>query len=148
MKTIKNILFITILFFSASAAAQQISTAELQVDGLTCSMCSRATETALRSLDFVEDVTPDLNKNLFILKFKKGDVNPELLKKKVEDAGFSVGTLSAILNFKQTTLDAEGKANVSGFTYQFTNGKSKVLDGPVKATLVNAKNMNVYQLSI
>jgi len=149
MKTIKNIIFITLLFISAGASAQQITTAELQVNGLTCSMCSRATETALRSLNFIEDVTPDLNKNLFVLKFKKeANINPELLKEKVEDAGFSVGTLSTALNFSQTKLDAEGKTTINGFTYQFINGKDKVLNGTVKATLVNAKNMNVYQLSI
>ena len=149
MKTIKNIIFITLLFISAGASAQQITTAELQVNGLTCSMCSRATETALRSLNFIEDVTPDLNKNLFVLKFKKeANINPELLKEKVEDAGFSVGTLSTALNFSQTKLDEEGKTTINGFTYQFINGKDKVLNGTVKATLVNAKNMNVYQLSI
>ena len=138
MKTIKNIIILFFIVLSANVSAQQISAAELQVTGLTCSMCSKATETSLRTLDFIEDVTPDLNKNLFIITFKKSSgVSLDLIKDKVQDAGFSVGGLSTTINFEQTKVDAAGKAIVNGKVYQFSNAKNQVLNGPVKATILD-----------
>ncbi|HEY0176555.1 MAG TPA: hypothetical protein VGC08_09270, partial [Pedobacter sp.] len=71
MKTIRYFILFSIVFFSGQTFAQQISKAELQVNGLTCSMCSRATETSLKSLGFIETITPDLNRNVFVLTFRK-----------------------------------------------------------------------------
>lgn len=120
------------------ASAQQITGAALQVTGLTCSMCSKATETSLRSLDFIEKITPDLNKNLFVLTFKKGKtVNIDLLRKKVQDAGFSVGSLEANFNFNQVKLNESGLAVAGGNAYRFVNARNKVLNGEVKATIVD-----------
>ena len=70
MKTIKYSMLFLLLFIGGNTFAQQISKAELQVNGLTCSMCSRATETSLKSLGFIENVSPDLNRNVFVLTFK------------------------------------------------------------------------------
>ena len=153
MKTIKNFIAIFILFTSISASAQQISKAELQVTGLTCSMCSKATETSLRTLNFIADITPDLNKNLFLITFKKGNkVDIASIKDKVEDAGFSVGGMSAIIDFSQTKIGENGQVVVNGQNYQFTNLKSRVLDGEVKATVsdkdLKSKSTPVYRLSI
>ncbi|WP_432710097.1 heavy-metal-associated domain-containing protein [Pedobacter sp.] len=176
MKTILN-LFIFLLF-AGTASAQQITTVDLQVTGLTCSMCSKATEKSLRTLDFITDVKPDLNKNLFVLSFKKGQpVNLDLIKKKVEDAGFSVGALEATFDFSQLKVDDKGIASSGNVAYRFLNTKNKVLNGPVKATvldknfvsqaafkknaakfntptyasgkgMVNGKNTRIYHLSI
>jgi len=60
-----------LLLSAGDLSAQQISSAELQVNGLTCSMCSQATEKSLKTLGFVEDITPDLNTNTFMIRFKK-----------------------------------------------------------------------------
>ena len=176
MKTILN-LFIFLLLAS-TASAQQITAIDLQVTGLTCSMCSKATEKSLRTLDFIADVKPDLNKNLFVLSFKKGpSVNLDLIKKKVEDAGFSIGNLVATFDFKQLTVDEKGLATSGNVAYKFLNTKSKVINGPVKAAVldknftsqanfkknvakfntptyasgkgvVNGKNTRIYHLSI
>ena len=153
MKTIKHFIATFILFFSAAASAQQISKAELQVTGLTCSMCSKATETSLRTLSFISDITPDLNNNLFVITFKKDSkVDIASIKEKVEDAGFSVGGMSATINFNQTKIGEDGQVAVNGQTYQFTNVKSRVLNGDVKAILsdkdLKSKSTPVYRLSI
>jgi copper chaperone CopZ len=138
MKTIINSFLIVITLFSFKASAQQISAAELQVTGLTCSMCSKATETSLRTLNFIENVTPDLNNNLFLITFKKGSgVNIDLIRAKVQDAGFSVGSLATTINFSQTKVDAAGQAVVDGQVYQFLNAKNQLLNGPVKATVLD-----------
>lgn len=176
MKTILNLILLVLL--GGTASAQQFTGAELQVTGLTCSMCSKATETSLRSLDFIEKITPDLNKNLFILTFKKNKtVNIDLMKKKVEDAGFSIGNMEATLNFNRVKVDESGLAVADGNAYRFQNAKNQVLNGEVKATvldknfvssasfkknaakfnaasyatgrgLVNGKNTRIYHLSI
>lgn len=138
MKTIKYFILSAILFISGNTFAQQISKAEVQVNGLTCSMCSKATETSLKSLGFIESITPDLNRNVFVLTFKQDEkVNMDDIKAKVEDAGFSVGDLSATINFKNTTVDEAGLAQVDGTVFQFVNAKSKTLDGPVTARVID-----------
>ncbi|MBB6273671.1 copper chaperone CopZ [Pedobacter cryoconitis] len=138
MKTIRYFIVILFMFIGGSTFAQQISKAELQVNGLTCSMCSRATETSLKSLGFIEDVTPDLNRNVFVLTFKSGQkVDLDQIRDKVQDAGFSIGDLSATINFKNTAVDDAGLAQLDGSVFQFINAKSKTLDGPVIARIMD-----------
>jgi len=138
MKTTNIIMGILILFVFNKVSAQQINTVEMQVTGLTCSMCSQATEKSLRTLDYVSNVTPDLNKNLFVLTFKKDKaVNFDQLNKKVKDAGFSIGKLEATINFTQTKIDDDGQAIIGNTIYRFTNAKNKVLNGPIKVNVID-----------
>lgn len=138
MKTTKLIFGFLLLFTVNKALAQQVSNVEMQVVGLTCSMCSQATEKSIRTLDFVSNVTPDLNRNVFVVTFKKDKpVNFDLLNKKVKDAGFAVGKLDATINFNQLAIDANGQAIANGNVYRFDNAKSKVLNGPVKVSLID-----------
>jgi len=126
------------LFFAVNVSAQQISTADLQVTGLTCSMCSNATQKSLETLNFISSVKPDLNKNIFVLTFKKdANINLDLVRKKVQDAGFSVGGLTASFNFNQVKIDDKGQAVVDGNVYRFVNAKSKTLNGTIKASVVD-----------
>ncbi|MDQ0968809.1 copper chaperone CopZ [Flavobacterium sp. W4I14] len=137
MKAIKKF-GIIMLFFAVKVSAQQISSADLQVTGLTCSMCSNATQKSLETLNFISSVKPDLNKNIFVLTFKKdANINLDLVRKKVQDAGFSVGGLTASFNFNQLKIDDKGQAVVDGNVYRFVNAKSKTLNGPVKASIVD-----------
>lgn len=126
------------LFFAVKVSAQQISSADLQVTGLTCSMCSNATQKSLETLNFISSVKPDLNKNIFVLTFKKdANINLDLVRKKVQDAGFSVGGLTASFNFNQVKIDDKGQAVVDGNVYRFVNAKSKTLNGTIKASVVD-----------
>lgn len=137
MKTIK-LFSIIMLIFAAQVSAQQISTADLQVTGLTCSMCSNATQKSLETLGFINSVKPDLNKNIFVLNFKKGaDINLDMVRKKVQDAGFSVGGLTADFTFNQVKVDDKGQAIVDGNVYRFVNAKNKILNGTVKASVID-----------
>lgn len=138
MKTIKFFILSLFILSGSNLHAQNISIAELQVTGLTCSMCSKATETSLRTLDFIQDIKPDLNKNLFTLSFKKDkNVNLDLIRKKVEEAGFSVGKFSATFNFKNANLDPNGRTTINGVHYQILGADQKVLNGAVKATVID-----------
>lgn len=138
MNTKKIIIAFLMLFAINKVSAQQINAVEMQVTGLTCSMCSQATEKSLRTLSYVSNVNPDLNKNLFMLSFKKdGTVNFDQLQKKVKDAGFSVGNLAATINFNQAKVDEDGQVVIGGNVYRFANVKNKVLNGPVKVNVID-----------
>ncbi|PWS27878.1 hypothetical protein DHW03_09910 [Pedobacter yonginense] len=137
MKTIK-LFSIIMLFIAVNVSAQKITSADLQVTGLTCSMCSNATQKSLETLDFISSVKPDLNKNIFVLTFKKdADINLDLIRKKVQDAGFSLGGLMANFSFNQVKIDDKGQAIVDGSVYRFVNAKNKTLNGTVKASVVD-----------
>ena len=74
--------FILILLFNHSSA--QFIRAELEVSGLTCSMCSLSTQKSLNTLGFIQKINPDLNKNIFYIDFKSGQaVSLDAIKQKV-----------------------------------------------------------------
>lgn len=137
MKFIKILSFL-LVFGIAKISAQEITGAQIQVSGLTCSMCTQATEKSLRTLDFIGEIKTDLNKNQFDVTFQKGKkVNLDLVRTKVEDAGFSVGGLTANFIFNGAVVDAQGQSITDGNVYRFTNVKGKTLSGPVKATIID-----------
>lgn len=89
-------LFILLLLISSISKAQFINT-KLQVAGLTCAMCSFATHKQLQTLDFIDSIGTDLETNTFFLTFKPNlEVNFDLIKTRVEDAGFSVSSLVVV----------------------------------------------------
>jgi copper chaperone CopZ len=135
MKTLK--IFIIILALSVSAAKAQFIKAELQVSGLTCSMCSKATEKSLRALDFIGDIKPDLNRNLFLITFKNNTpVNLEQISKKVQGAGFSVNSLKATVNFDNIKV-VNNSFNYAGDTYVLVNNTGNQLNGQQSITVVD-----------
>ncbi|MVN20104.1 heavy-metal-associated domain-containing protein [Mucilaginibacter arboris] len=136
MKTFKILL--AVLAVSIGAAKAQFVKAELQVSGLTCSMCSKATEKSLRTLPFISDIKPDLNRNLFVITFKKdAPVNLEAISKKVQDAGFSVNKLTASFNFDNLKINNNYHFNYAGNTYHFLNVKDETLNGVTPVTIVD-----------
>ena len=138
MKTIRIFSTAVLLLIANIASAQQITSAELQVTGLTCSMCSQATEKSLKTLGFIESITPDLNKNVFMIRFKgQQPVNIDMIKKKVQDAGFSIGSLTAVINFNNVKIDAKGLMVNGTRAYRFINARDKVLNGNVKVNVVD-----------
>lgn len=138
MKIISYIFFFFAVLGTGNTFAQDISGAELQVNGLTCSMCSRATETAIKSLGFIDTIKPDLNRNVFVLTFKPGQaVSLDAIRDKVQEAGFSIGDLSATINFKQTSVDRNGMARLGNHVFRLLNVKDRVLDGPVTARVLD-----------
>jgi copper chaperone CopZ len=134
MKTLK--IFIVLLITTISAKAQ-FTKAELQVSGLTCSMCSKATEKSLRTLEFIGDIKVDLNRNIFLITFKKdAPVNLEQISKKVQNAGFFVNSLKATFNFDGVKV-SDNTFSYAGDNYRLVNGGDKTLSGPVMVTVVD-----------
>ncbi len=134
----KKIILSTILLFTGVIANAQITKAELTATGLTCSMCSKATYKQLTALPEVEKVDTDLNKTAFILHFKPGStVNPGDLKKAVEEAGFAVGELVVVFNFKNQQSEDNGSFTQDNITYTFMDSKPAVLAGEVKVQILD-----------
>jgi len=135
MKTLK--IFLIIFIASITAAKAQFTKAELQVSGLTCSMCSKATEKSLRTLNFIGDIKADLNRNVFVITFKKDvPVNLDQISKKVQNAGFFVNNLKATFNFDIVKVN-NNAFNYGGDSYRVVNGEGKTLAGPVTVTVVD-----------
>ena len=134
----KKIFITSIILFASVIANAQITKAELTATGLTCSMCSKATYKQLTSIPEVEKVETDLNKTAFILHFKNGSaVNPGDLKKKVEDAGFSVGELIVVFNFNNQKAENNSSFTQDNITYTFMDTKPGVLAGEVKVKVLD-----------
>lgn len=128
---------ILLLALTIGSAKAQFTKAELQVSGLTCSMCSKATEKALRTLSFIGDVKPDLNRNVFVISFKSdAPVNLDQISKKVQNAGFSVNNLKATFNFTNQKLSGNS-FTYAGDTFLVVNGADKNPAGPTAITIVD-----------
>jgi len=134
----KKLFILTVVLFVSVVVNAQILKAELTATGLTCSMCSKATYKQLISIAAVEKVEPDLNNTAFLLYFKKGSaVNIDDVKKKVEDAGFSVGELVVVFNFKDQQAANNGTFTLDNNTYTFMDTKAGTLSGEVKVKILD-----------
>jgi copper chaperone CopZ len=129
-------IFVAFMAIYAGAAKAQFVKADLQVSGLTCSMCSKATEKSLRTLPFISDIKADLNRNLFTITFKPGTpVDLDLMGKKVQGAGFAINQLKATINFNQVKLD-NNSFTYAGHTFHLLNAGSKKPDGLEEAVVI------------
>lgn len=117
MKTLFTILS-AFLIINCSA---QFTQAELGVNGLTCSACTRSVEMSLRKLDFVKDVQMNLDNTKGVLIFKEGSrISAERIAKAVVDAGFSVRYLQATFKTDSSLHVSENYCLALGdASYQF-----------------------------
>lgn len=125
----KNLMLILLMLYSAISGAQ-IRKITLQASGLTCSMCSNAINKSLKSLDAVEQVKSIISTSSFEVVIKPGmDVNFDLIRKKVEDAGFFVARMEALMSFNQIKVESDSHVTVAGMVLHFLNSKSQLLNG-------------------
>jgi len=134
MKTIK--IYIILFIATITVAKAQFTKAELQVSGLTCSLCARTTEKSLKALPFVSEIKPDLIRNVYTITFKNDvPVDFEQISKKVKNSGFSVNYLKTTANFDN--IKVAGNAFTYGNdTYKLLNA-DKTLSGQVLLTIVD-----------
>ena len=135
----KKILLSLMILLSITAVSNaQIKKATLQASGLTCAMCAKSVYTNLTSLSFVESVDTDLNASAFEIKFKEGQhVDPEALRKKVEDAGFSVSKLHLEFDAKNQKIEHDTHLKVGNSYYHFVNVKPKEYIGPITLHVID-----------
>ncbi len=118
----------------AFVANAQITKVELMATGLTCSMCSNAINKQLKTIEGVEKVDIDLNKNLFVV-FLKADnkLTPKTFKDKVEKAGFFVGSMVLFMNFNNQAVEDNKQMG----NYIFIETKEQTLNGLAKVKVMD-----------
>ncbi|MDP2175335.1 MAG: heavy-metal-associated domain-containing protein [Bacteroidota bacterium] len=117
-----------IVFLSYNTNAQ-ISKAELIANGLTCSMCSNATYNQLKTIPFLDSIDTDIEHTKFILYFNPNTpFDLKMIKSKVEDAGFSVGSLVLFMKFDSVSVEDDFHYNVGDITYHFMDTKKQILN--------------------
>lgn len=132
----------TFLFLMAAtisiASNAQVSKVSLQASGLTCSMCSNSINKALKTIDFVQNVNPNIKTSTFEITFKEGSsVDFDKLKMKVEDAGFTVASFIAFVNFNNTLVKENEPVKVGDKTFYILNAKEKSLNGAKQVRIVD-----------
>jgi copper chaperone CopZ len=133
----KTFLFLIAATISITTNAQ-VSKVSLQASGLTCSMCSNSINKALKTIDFVQNVNPNIKTSTFEITFKEGSsVDFDKLKKKVEDAGFTVASFIAFVNFNNTVLKDNEPVKIGDKTFYILNAKEKSLNGAKQVRIVD-----------
>src|SRR5262245_20629316 len=129
MRNMKSLVLLGAIFLSSLRADAQFTSAELGVDGLTCSMCARSVEMSIRQLPFVQDVTVNLRTTTMKVVFKKAQpVDIEKLAIAVDDAGFSVGYLHASYIFSNLSASDGARFTQDGASYDFVGTGKKILN--------------------
>ncbi len=135
---LKKIILPVAVFFTIGVSAQEVGKVSLQASGLTCSMCSNAINKALKSLDFVEKVDANIKNSSFEIYFKdSANIDFNKLKMKVEDAGFSVASFTAVINFKGVKMLDDNCVLIGENAFQFINTKEGLISGEKTVKLWN-----------
>jgi copper chaperone CopZ len=131
------LLLLSMVFAGVSARASFVS-ADIGVNGLTCSMCARGVEGSLKELPFIDSVSIDLNKLIAHITFKKDmKVSVDEIRNMIEDAGFSVRSVDATFQFNDITIGKDFHYAYGGDTYHFVGVGTKKLDGPVRLRFID-----------
>lgn len=132
----KIFLFIAIAFSTATNA--QVTKVSLQASGLTCSMCSNSIYKALKTLDFVDQVDADIKTYTFEISFKENkNVDFDMIKKKVEGAGFAVSGFVATILFNSVQVTNAQPIIIEDKTFYFVNTNDQSLNGARKVKVLD-----------
>lgn len=149
----KKYLFLFTFILTAFFSQAQVTGASLQASGLTCAMCAKSVYKNLESLPFMDSINTNLETSTFELSFKEGmEMDADQIRKKVEDAGFSVASLRINVSFTGQQVKNDQHITVDGKVYHFLNIKDQVLSGDkslllVDKTFLSAKDFKKYASS-
>lgn len=133
----KTFIFLIACFYSFISAAQ-VTKVSLQASGLTCSMCSNSINKSLKNIPSVDKINADIKSSTFEITFKKGSiVDFDQIKKKVENAGFSVSNFIATVQFKNVQVKGALPVTIGDKTFRFVNVKHRALNGEVPVRLID-----------
>jgi copper chaperone CopZ len=133
----KNI-FLFAFILTTYLSQAQVTGASLQASGLTCAMCAKSVYKNLESLPFMDSINTDLETSTFQLRFKEGmEMDADQIRKKVEEAGFSVASLKLNVSFTDQQVKNDQHITVNGKVYHFLNIKDQVLNGDISLLLID-----------
>lgn len=133
----KKLILIISVFIAVDVQAQ-VKNITIQASGLTCSMCSNSIFKALKTLDFVDNVVPNIKTSSFDISFKPSmEIDFDKMKAKVEDAGFFVAGFTIIYHFDNLAVVNDTHVTVGNLVFHFLNIKDGVLSGDKKLRLLD-----------
>jgi len=145
-KMMKKVWLSVLMMFVVAFSYAQFTKATLQATGLTCAMCSNAINKALQKVPFIATVRSDIKNSAFNIVFKEGEsINIDALKKAVEDAGFSVGSLKITGNFQEVKIEKDKYVEIGGETFHFLNTDEQVLNGEQTISVVDKNYLTAKQ---
>lgn len=131
-------MIIAVLLLCSTTAFAQIKSASLTASGLTCSMCSKSIFKSLSKVSFIKNVDVNVETSTFTLQFNDGaNVVPDVIKKAVEDAGFSVASLQFTMSFDKTEVYNDAHVKIGANTFHFMNVDRKTLNGDNTVTVID-----------
>lgn len=134
----KKLIWVALLGATFLPCHAQVRKMTLQASGLTCSMCSNAINKSLGSIDGVAAVRSNIKSSSFEISIKDGaQVTFDQIRKKVEDAGFFVAGLEAVVNFSDVKAVNDAHARVDGSVYHFLNIKDRQLNGEFRIKILD-----------
>jgi copper chaperone CopZ len=134
----RNFILVVVFLLTINSVQSQILKAELIANGLTCSMCSNATMQQLETLSFIDSIATDLDHTTFLLFFKKEkEVNIDLIRKKVEDAGFSVGSLILYVYLTNQKVENGLSFSINNQLFIGMNTDSHLINDIAKIKILN-----------
>ena len=127
-----------VTFCSLQNSMAGISWADIGVNGLTCSMCTRSVEMSIRRLNFVDTVVMSLEAAEGRIYFDTSTpVNFEQLAKAVVNAGFSVRFIKVQFNFNDIEIGTDGMFSYQGQGFKWIDFKTKPDKAQVALQLID-----------
>lgn len=118
----------------------QISKASLQASGLTCALCAKSIYTNLTALDFIDSVDTDLETSSFLIVFKPGiKLDIDAIRKKVEDAGFSVSKLLLKVEQSGLAIGHDKKVKIGDNVFHFIDVKNQSTPSSFEVQVIDQK---------
>lgn len=143
MSKMRVIFYSLMLLLLSLTGRAQFKSATIGVDGLTCSACSFATEKSLKKLESIDSVYMQLEENTATVFFKSGvKVNMQEVAKKVVDAGFSVRTITALVNVGKLNITPDLCWTYENDVYHFVKiDNSRDVSGDLHLKFIGDKFM-------
>lgn len=126
---------------STSSQPPHIISATVCVDGLTCSLCHKSVYKALKKLNFVESLSPNLDETSLDITFvRNAEVSFDRIAEAVQDAGFSIGILRANVDFPPMLVRKDEHIALGGALLHLINvAEERTIQGRVNIKLIDAK---------
>lgn len=141
--------FLTVLFIlhCCFINAQFIS-AEIQINGIISSSSSFAAYKSIKTLDFIDSLTIDLNTTTAFITFdttKKA--NFKLIAEKIIDSGFSIGKCNGICLLNSIQVSNSNCIELKGDSYKIITPNNKLLNGKQKFLFIDKRYLSKKEFS-
>ena len=130
----------------SSGSFSQISKATLQASGLTCAFCAKSIYTNLTSLECIDSVDTDLETSSFLIVFKPGiKLDIDAIRRKVEDAGFSVSKLLLRVDQGGLSIGHDQKIRIGDNVFHFIDVKTQQSPSSFEIRVIDQKFLSAKE---